>query len=156
MSRPPLQTLPALRGWQTRALAAMDRWERGSFLLSAAPGAGKTRPALELAGRELASGAVGSVLVACPTGPLTRQWARAASQLGIELEVDASSPRPPRGFHGVAVTYARIAKAPRRWERAAGNRTLVIADEAHHLGEELAWGEAFTRALGGCERWLLL
>jgi superfamily II DNA or RNA helicase len=76
--------------------------------------------------------------------------------LGIELEVDASSPRPPRGFHGVAVTYARIAKAPRRWERAASARPLVIADEAHHLGEELAWGEAFARALGGCERWLLL
>lgn len=134
----------------------MDRWERGSFLLSAAPGAGKTRPALELARRDLASGAVGSVVVACPTGPLTRQWARAASRLGVELAVDASSPRPPRGFDGVAVTYARIAKAPGRWERTARARTLVIADEAHHLGEELAWGEAFARALGGCERWLLL
>ena len=33
---------------------------------------------------------------------------------------------------------------------------LVIADEAHHLGEELAWGEAFAKAFGGCERWLLL
>jgi superfamily II DNA or RNA helicase len=148
--------MPALRLWQTRALAAMERWQQGSFLLSAAPGAGKTRPALELARRERASGAAGSVVVACPTGPLTRQWARAASRLGVELEVDASSPRPPKGFDGVAVTYARIAKAPGRWERAMRARTLVIADEAHHLGEELAWGEAFARALGGCERWLLL
>jgi len=139
-----------------RALAAMDRWERGSFLVSAAPGAGKTRPALELARRGLASGAAGSVLVACPTGPLTRQWARAASQLGVELAVDVPSPRPPNGFDGVAVTYARIAKAPARWGRAASARTLVIADEAHHLGEELAWGEAFARAVGRCERWLLL
>ena len=94
----PQTTTPALRSWQTRALAAMDRWERGSFLLSAAPGAGKTRPALELARRHLASGAAGSVVVACPTGPLTRQWARAASRLGVELEVDAASPRPPRGL----------------------------------------------------------
>ena len=147
---------PALRVWQQRALVAMDRWERGSFLLSAAPGAGKTRPALELARRQLASGAAESVLVACPTGPLTRQWARAASRLGVELAVDAASPAPARGFDGVAVTYARIAKAPSRWERAARARTLVIADEAHHLGEELAWGEAFARAFGGCERWLLL
>jgi superfamily II DNA or RNA helicase len=76
--------------------------------------------------------------------------------LGVELEVDASSPRPPNGFDGVAVTYARIAKAPGRWGRAARAQTLVIADEAHHLGEELAWGEAFAQALGGCERWLLL
>ena len=156
MPEPYLLTSPALRVWQTRALAAMDRWERGSFLLSAAPGAGKTRPALELARGQLASGAAGSVLVACPTGPLTRQWARAASRLGVELAVDASSPRPPRGFDGVAVTYARIAKAPGRWERAGRERTLVIADEAHHLGEELAWGEAFAKAFGGCLRWLLL
>jgi superfamily II DNA or RNA helicase len=156
VSQSDLQTTPALRLWQARALAAMDRWERGSFLLSAAPGAGKTRPALELARGQLASGAAGSVVVACPTGPLTRQWARAASRLGVELAVDASSPRPPRGFDGVAVTYARIAKAPGRWERAATARTLVIADEAHHLGEELAWGEAFARAFGVCERWLLL
>jgi superfamily II DNA or RNA helicase len=134
----------------------MDRWERGSFLLSAAPGSGKTRPALELARRQLRAGASESVLVACPTGPLTRQWARAASRLGVELAVDAATPRPPRGFHGVAVTYARIAKAAGRWERAARSSTLVIADEAHHLGEELAWGEAFVRALGHCERWLLL
>ena len=157
MSRPDLQTTtPPLRLWQARALAAMDRWERGSFLLSAAPGAGKTRPALELARGQLALGAAGSVVVACPTGPLTRQWARAASRLGVELAVDASSPRPPQGFDGVAVTYARIAKAPGRWERATTERTLVIADEAHHLGEELAWGEAFARAFGVCERWLLL
>ena len=156
VSMPHPQTTPALRFWQTRALAAMERWERRTFLLSAAPGAGKTRPALELARRQLASGAAGSVLVACPTGPLTRQWARAASRLGVELAVDASTPRPPRGFDGVAVTYARIAKAPGRWERAARARTLVIADEAHHLGEELAWGEAFARAVGRCERWLLL
>jgi superfamily II DNA or RNA helicase len=33
---------------------------------------------------------------------------------------------------------------------------LVIADEAHHLGEELAWGEGFSTAFGDCARWLLL
>jgi len=156
VTTPPQQTTPALRSWQTRALAAMEGWERGSFLVSAAPGAGKTRPALEFARRQLASRAAGSVVVACPTGPLTRQWARAASQLGVELAVDAPSPSAPAGFDGVAVTYARIAKAPRRWERATRPGTLVIADEAHHLGEELAWGEAFARALGRCQRWLLL
>ena len=52
-------------------------------------------------------------MIACPTAPLTRQWARAAHALGLDLAPDADSPRPPPGFHGVAVTYARIAKAPR-------------------------------------------
>jgi len=134
----------------------MAGWTDGTFLLSAAPGAGKTRPALELARSELAAGAIKSVIVACPTAPLTRQWARAASELGIELAPDCDSPRPPKGFHGVAVTYARIAKAPRRWARARPASSLVVADEAHHLGEELAWGEGFVTALGACSRWLLL
>jgi superfamily II DNA or RNA helicase len=154
--RPNSPITPPLRSWQAGALAAMEAWERGPFLLSAAPGAGKTRPALELARRQLASGAAASVLVVCPTAPLTRQWARAGSQLGVELAAGAPSPRPPQGFHGVAVTYARIAQAPARWTRSIRARTLVIADEAHHLGEELAWGEAFAKACGGCDRWLLL
>ena len=110
-----------LRAWQTRALEAMAAWERAPdrpFLLSAAPGAGKTRPALELARRQLASGAATAVVIACPTAPLTRQWARAAAELGLDLAPDADSPKPPIGFHGVAVTYARIAKSPNRWAAA--------------------------------------
>jgi superfamily II DNA or RNA helicase len=139
-----------------RALAEMARWRDGSLLISAAPGAGKTRPALEFARDQLASRSVDAVVIACPTAPLTRQWARAAHALGVDLAPDADSPRPPRGFHGVAVTYARIAKAPRRWGGAVSPRTLVIADEAHHLGEELAWGEGFATAFVTAPRWLLL
>jgi superfamily II DNA or RNA helicase len=145
-----------LRSWQRRALAEMASWSGGPFLLSAAPGAGKTRPALELARRELGRGAASSVVVACPTAPLTRQWARAAGALGLDLAPDAANPRPPRGFHGVAVTYARIANSPARWSQAARAGTLVIADEAHHLGEELTWGESFATAFGDSPRWLLL
>jgi len=145
-----------LRVWQQRALAAAAGWRSGSFLISAAPGAGKTRPALELARAELARGAADGVVIACPTAPLTRQWARAAHQLGLDLVPDADSPRPPHGFDGVVVTYARIAKAPRRWAAAGRRGTLIVADEAHHLGEELAWGEAFSSAFAAAERWLLL
>jgi superfamily II DNA or RNA helicase len=152
----PLSNRSSLRAWQVRALTEMDRWESGPFLLSAAPGAGKTRPALELARRQLATGTAGAVVVACPTAPLTRQWARAAHDLGIDLAPDADSPRPPAGFHGVSVTYARVAKAPLRWARALPRRTLVIADEAHHLGEELTWGVAFAKAFAETPQWLLL
>jgi superfamily II DNA or RNA helicase len=134
----------------------MADWNDGPFLLSAAPGAGKTRPALELAREQLAAGAISAVVIACPTTPLTRQWARAADELGIDLAPDCDSPKPPPGFHGVAVTYARIARAPRRWSRSLPRRTLVIADEAHHLGEELTWGEGFAKAFAASPRWLLL
>ena len=83
----------------------------------------------------------------CPTAPLTRQWAAAAAELGVQLQPDAPGPRPPRDFHGVCVTYARVAADPASWAGEVTARTLVIADEAHHLGEELAWGAAFKAGI---------
>ncbi len=127
------------------------------FLVAAAPGAGKTRPALELAREALASGHVRRVVVVCPTGPLTRQWAHAAASLGIDLQPDADDPRPPGDFQGIVVTYARVAQAGLRWASRIDPATLVIADEAHHLGDDLAWGEGFRAAFGAVrDRWLLL
>lgn len=139
---------------------AMRTWSASPerpFLIAAAPGAGKTRPALELARERLTSGVTRRVIVVCPTGPLTRQWARAAAVLGIQLQPDAEDPRPPRGFHGISVTYARVAQAGARWRRLVGSGALVIADEVHHLGDELAWGAGFDAAFGMTrESWLLL
>jgi superfamily II DNA or RNA helicase len=146
-----------LRDWQRRALAAMATWTDGSFLISAAPGAGKTRPALEFIRGELSRAQTRSgIVITCPTAPLTRQWARAAHALGIDLAPDADSPTAPPGFHGVVVTYARISQAPARWAAGVRPDTLVIADEAHHLGEELSWGVGFATAFATARRWLLL
>jgi superfamily II DNA or RNA helicase len=150
------QPATSLRAWQERALVAMRSWSEGPFLIAAAPGAGKTRPALEHARALLEAGVVRRVAVVCPTTPLTRQWARAAARLGLHLVPDASELRPPRDFSGVAVTYARVASVADRWASQCGGATLVIADEAHHLGEELAWGQGFARAFGPASRWLLL
>jgi superfamily II DNA or RNA helicase len=146
----------SLRAWQREALERLQRWDDGPFLISAAPGAGKTRPALELARRTLASGHASRVAVLCPTTPLTRQWAAAAAELGVQLQPDAPGPLPPRDFHGVAVTYARVASDPRGWAAKVAPDTLVIVDEAHHLGEELAWGTSFQQAFARAPRWLLL
>jgi len=146
----------SLRAWQRDALERLHGWRDGPFLVSAAPGAGKTRPALELANRMLGSGEVSRVAVLCPTTPLTRQWASAAAQLGVQLQPDAQGPSPPRDFHGVAVTYARVASDPRSWAAQVSPDTLVIVDEAHHLGEELAWGVGFQQAFARAPRWLLL
>jgi superfamily II DNA or RNA helicase len=147
---------PSLRAWQQRALERFAGWQAGPFLVSAAPGAGKTRPALELARGLLTSRAISRVAVLCPTTPLTRQWAAAAAPLGVQLEPDASGPRPPRDFDGVAVTYARVASDPRGWAAKMARDTLVVVDEAHHLGEELAWGASFQQAFASAPRWLLL
>jgi superfamily II DNA or RNA helicase len=147
---------PGLREWQTAALDAMAGWESGPFLVAAAPGAGKTRPALQLARDLIRARAAGRVVVVCPTTPLTRQWAQAAARLGLHLAPDAADLRPPGGFDGVVVTYARVASAAAQFERQCTPGTLIVADEAHHLGEDLAWGATFGRSFAAARRWLLL
>jgi superfamily II DNA or RNA helicase len=146
----------SLRAWQHRALDRLGDWREGPFLISAAPGAGKTRPALELARDLLSRRIMRRVVVLCPTTPLTRQWAAAAALLGVQLQPDAQGPDPPRDFDGVAVTYARVASDPGGWAAKVSPDTLVVVDEAHHLGEDLAWGTAFMRAFARAPRWLLL
>lgn len=146
----------SLRSWQIEALERMGSWHEGSFLLNAAPGAGKTIPSLTLAARLLREGVVQRVAVVCPTSPLTRQWARAGGRLGVHLAPDAPDGRPPHDFHGVAVTYARVASAPAAFARTCTPGTLVIADEVHHLGDDLAWGTAFEKAFARAGRRLLL
>jgi superfamily II DNA or RNA helicase len=145
-----------LRAWQVSALEAMSTWESGPFLISAAPGAGKTRPSIEIARELLRRKVIDRVAVVCPTTPLTRQWAEAAGRLGLQLVPDAAELVPPRDFHGVAVTYAKVSSVAIKWGAQCTGRTLVIADEAHHLGEELAWGEGFALAFRNAARWLLL
>jgi superfamily II DNA or RNA helicase len=148
--------LTSLRSWQVRALERMATWHDGAFLLNAAPGAGKTRPSIELAKQALKAGVVQRVAIVCPTSPLTRQWAQAAGRLGLHLAPDAPDLRPPRDFHGVAVTYARVASSAAAFARTCTPGTLVVADEVHHLGDDLAWGTAFEAAFATAGRRLLL
>ena len=109
--------MTALRGWQQRALERLAGWDGAApFLVSAAPGAGKTRPALVLARDLLRARAVRRVVVVCPTTPLTRQWAQAAAALGLQLAPDTARLRPPPGFDGVCFTYARA------WRRRSAGR----------------------------------
>ncbi len=148
--------LSTLRPWQRKAVKEMREWELGTYLIAAAPGAGKTRPSLHFAREELARGAIKRVVVVCPTAPLTRQWAQAAAENGLQLLPDSPHLEPPSGFHGVSVTYARAASAAKRWQSLCTKDTLIIADEAHHLGEELSWGDGFNLAFSRADRWLLL
>lgn len=146
----------SLRAWQRDALAAASRWSAGPFLIAAAPGAGKTRPALLIAAELLRRREIDRVAVVCPTAPLTRQWAAAAAPLGLDLQPDSEVLRTTGDFQGIAVTYARAAAAARTYGRECTERTMVIADEVHHLGDELAWGSGFVRAFGRAGRKLLL
>ena len=86
------------RAWQAQALTELDGWRDGAFLISATPGAGKTRPALMFARAQFMARSLTGLVVVCPTAPLTRQWARAAHEAGLSLLPDAEGRAPPRGF----------------------------------------------------------
>ena len=137
---PPAFSDPALRPWQRQALAAAHEWRSGQFLIAAAPGAGKTRPALVYARELLRRREIDRVAIVCPTAPLTRQWAEAAGRLGLQLEPDASHLRTPRDFQGIAVTYARAAASSATYAKECTARTLVIARPLKGGGEELLCG----------------
>jgi superfamily II DNA or RNA helicase len=150
---PPWPESRPLRDWQGKALQALAGHEGDAFLASATPAAGKTTFGLRAAYDMLADGAVQRVAILAPTAHICRQWAADAARYGIDLEPNRpnSEGPEPSDRHGVVVTYQAVA-AGSRPHRVACNarRTLLIADEPHHMGEHAAWGatamDAFARA----------
>ena len=62
----------------------------------------------------------------------------------------------PATSRASTLTYARVAVGAAEYAKTCSPGTLVIADEAHHLGEDLAWGAGFKLAFGSARRWMLL
>lgn len=138
-----------LRAWQERALERLLESPTGDFLASATPAAGKTTFGLKAAHELLRRGIVSRICVVAPTIHICRQWAADAARYGIDLDpgrANADGTEPP-DRQGVAVTYATVAAGPQVHAAAsAGRRTLLIADEPHHMGELAAWGQSAERA----------
>jgi superfamily II DNA or RNA helicase len=156
---PPWPAGRPLRAWQERALAALAGHEGEAFLASATPAAGKTTFGLRVAHELLAAGRVERVAILAPTAHICRQWAADAARYGIDLEPNrpnADGPEPA-DRHGVVVTYQAVAAGAATHRRAcARRRTLLIADEPHHMGEDAAWGTATMGAFADARPRLLL
>ena len=74
-----------LREWQQQAKENFLSCGKPDFLLSATPGAGKTRFALDLARDLVAAGQVERVVVVVPSDTLRQQWADQGDAFGIPL-----------------------------------------------------------------------
>ena len=156
---PPWPDQRPLRAWQEAALAKLLESPSGDFLASATPAAGKTTFGLRVAYELLRRGVVTRVCVVAPTTHICRQWAADAARYGLDLDpgrANADGPEPA-DRHGVAVTYATVASGPQVHAAAAARRrTLVIADEPHHMGELAAWGQSASHAFDRAAFRLLL
>jgi superfamily II DNA or RNA helicase len=152
-------TADKLRAWQAEALEQYFASEPADFLVAATPGAGKTTFALRMVTELLARRTIDRVTVVAPTDHLKRQWADAASRVGVRLDPTFRNGRSiqARHFHGIAVTYAQIALRPKLHRAMTeSGRTLVILDEVHHGGDTLSWGDGIREAFEPATRRLSL
>jgi superfamily II DNA or RNA helicase len=158
-SLPPWPGDRPLRAWQATALERVLAAPSGDFLASATPAAGKTTFGLRVAHELLRRGLVRRVCVVAPTTHICRQWATDAGRYGIDLEPNRPNGDGPEPAdrHGVSVTYQTVAAGPTVHRGAcAAKRTLLIADEPHHMGELAAWGQSAELAFTGAGFRLLL
>ncbi|MDG4785830.1 DEAD/DEAH box helicase [Micromonospora sp. WMMD1102] len=156
---PVLESFPALRAWQRKALVEYLRRRSDDFLAVATPGAGKTTFALRIAAELLADGTVEAVTVVAPTEHLKTQWAVAAARVGIQLDAAFRNAdlHSSADFHGAVVTYAQVGIAPQvHRRRTMTRRTLVILDEIHHAGDSRSWGDGVKAAFEPAVRRLML
>lgn len=140
-----------LRQWQRRAMDAFYAANSANFLVSATPGAGKTKFSIALAQDLLRQGVVERVAVVAPSDNLRDQWAEEAGEAGLHL-----FPVPPGdemgydkvGYSGCVVTYQQLLGTGGRLLRHAMRRpTLAIIDEIHHAGDSRSWGDALRSAV---------
>jgi superfamily II DNA or RNA helicase len=147
--------------WQN--LAVDDFLEsRDDFLVTACPGAGKTRMALKAARALLDARQIDRVIVVAPTIAVRRQWAVEANKYGLDLTeaYKNGDGALPADSNGAVTVYAQVAQAPFMWRILAsrGRRSLVILDEVHHAADadHTSWGPAIRDAFSDATRRLLL
>ncbi|WP_336249101.1 DEAD/DEAH box helicase [Stomatohabitans albus] len=134
-----------LRPWQRLALDKLATHTERDFLTVATPGAGKTTFALVAVNRELHARPGPTVIVA-PTAHLKRQWAEAGASVGLHLDPDwvAGNDFAP-DMHGIVTTYQQVALAAPDLVRRCYDGIIVL-DEVHHAGDEMAWGTSVGEA----------
>lgn len=146
-----------------------DRWQREAvegfvkskedFLVTATPGAGKTRMAMLGAQRLLDAGEIERIIVVDPTTPLRKHWSKSAARMGLDLTAtyENGAGALTAAKHGVVVTYQQVCANPDLWRKhSRDKRTLAIFDEIHHAGDESTWGKSLIHAFGNAYRRLML
>ncbi|WP_217924012.1 DEAD/DEAH box helicase [Miltoncostaea oceani] len=139
-----------LRRWQKAALDTFRERPGPDFLAVATPGAGKTTFALAAARQDLALAPRRRLIVVAPTQHLKTQWADAAEGLDLHLEPSwtASDGGLPADVHGMVTSYQQVASSAAAIAAIARD-AFVVLDEAHHSGEERAWGDGTRAAFAG-------
>lgn len=163
LNNKPVGVWPApiqLRRWQRRALQSWSKRKGKDFLLVSTPGSGKTLAATAIAYQMFEEGQVERIVVVCHTEHLCKQWADVLHQVGIDVDPrfqNGSGVERREDFHGIVITYQQVSTIPALYAKQCfDHRTLVIFDEIHHVGDDLAWGNRTREAFEPAEARLSL
>ncbi|HEX2868773.1 MAG TPA: DEAD/DEAH box helicase [Ignavibacteriales bacterium] len=151
----PFSLNKSLRKWQQEAFDACKMaiyTGRKDYLCEATPGGGKTKLGLRVAHKFLFEGLAHRICIVVPTDHLKRQWAKDATEFGIDLDPDFKNSQKyeAEDYHGIVITYAALGQDPEiHKELTENNKTIVILDEVHHAGDSMTWGDAVRIAFDG-------
>ena len=141
-------SVPTYRVTAALAATALEDFmaTTGPFPIVAIPAAGKTNAAFAIARTLLDAGAIDRIAAIVPTATLRQQTATEAGKWGIKLDVtdNRRMALEPRGHNGTVATYATVAGTRLHQIACSRGRTLLIADEPHHMGEHADWGRAIA------------
>ena len=153
-----------LRDWQKTAFAKATEWfENGDpgkhFLINAAPGAGKTICASEIARYLLSAGKVTRVVVIAPRREVVNQWAeefRTVTGRQMTRVTGADDEVANYGLD-VCATWSAISGLQEGFQLLCQqDDVLVICDEHHHAAVKAAWGEGADNAFAEAKYVLIL
>ena len=124
-----------------------------AFMLHAFPGTGKTLLSTLVAKFLIEEKFIDQVVICVPSRQLRRQMERDGRDVGLWLNKKSLE---PRSFHGIVCTYSQIGNVNRETGHMLNaeilrdicnqKKTMVIADECHHLSDQKNWGESFQNA----------
>jgi superfamily II DNA or RNA helicase len=136
-----------LRAWQSKFARALAAHDRDDFLLVACPAAGKTIAAAVGVADAMGARDCDQLIVVCPTVVVRDQWASELNRLGYRMLTHVDRRSLPEHVHGTCTTYAQVAQRVHELADACQRRrTVVVFDEIHHAGEQLAWGASIADA----------
>jgi len=152
-----IMKIPKLRTWQDNVLLkAIDAFSQGQklFLTHATPGGGKTIHALSVFDEARKELGLTHLIILAPSTMLQNQWiGEAKRHYGIELSDTMIYQGQPsfREFQGIVMTYQSMNNLTDHLRMFCKNhRTLVVADEIHHVSDGQSWGDSFRESFEPC------
>ena len=149
-----------LRKWQEQSIAKLmlkiqelKNQKYFNFTITAEPAAGKTLAICAKASILKSRGITDFVIIAVPLNSIKVGWVKTGKKIFnmnfVEDLTNVGASRwngnPPNDIDGIVVTYSQIASFPDAYRILVdNNKTLFVADEVHHISEELKWGLALN------------